>query len=71
VEALAGARRRRRQQGEPWRAGSRARNFEDGALEADGTIDTMKLQPISPLANFSFNYQDFLFTPIAGPPAKE
>jgi CubicO group peptidase (beta-lactamase class C family) len=37
------------------------------ALAADGTIDTMKLRPISPLADFSFNYRDFLFTPTRGP----
>jgi len=51
------------------------KNFEDAyvtfALKPDGTIDTMKLQPISPLADFSFNYQDFLFTPLEAAPAKQ
>lgn len=45
------------------------KDFEDAyvtfALKPDGTIDTMKLQPISPLADFSFDYQDFLFSPVA------
>jgi hypothetical protein len=51
------------------------KNFEDAyvtfALEPDGTIDTMKLRPISPLADFSFDYQDFLFTPVPAPAAKQ
>jgi hypothetical protein len=32
---------------------------------AAGTIDSMKMVPVSPLADFSFDYQDLLFTPVA------
>jgi CubicO group peptidase (beta-lactamase class C family) len=33
------------------------------ALNADGSIDTMKMAAISPLADFSYDFQDFLFRP--------
>jgi len=48
-----------------------AENSRVRRITPDGTIDTMKLQPISPLADFSFNYQDFLFTPLEAAPAKQ
>jgi len=46
------------------------RNIEDAyvsfALKPDGTIEQMKMQVISPLADFSFDYGDLLFTPADG-----
>ncbi|MBO9711624.1 serine hydrolase [Sphingomonas sp.] len=33
------------------------------ALDADGAVKTITLKPVSPLADFSFDYQDLLFTP--------
>lgn len=45
------------------------RQFEDAylsfALKPDGTIDQIKLAAVSPLADFSYDYQDLLFTPVA------
>jgi CubicO group peptidase (beta-lactamase class C family) len=45
------------------------RNIEDAyvtfTLKPDGSIDEVRLQPVSPLADFSFNYKDLLFTPVA------
>jgi hypothetical protein len=35
------------------------------ALNSDGSIDTMKMAAISPLADFSYDFQDFLFRPAA------
>jgi hypothetical protein len=34
------------------------------ALKADGTIEQMKMAPVSPLTDFSFDFQDLLFTPV-------
>jgi len=43
------------------------RNLEDTyvtfALKPDGSIDQVKMQPVSPAADFSYDYQDLLFTP--------
>lgn len=39
-------------------------------LKPDGTIRQMTMQAISPLTDFSFDYQDLLFTPLAAPPAR-
>ena len=33
------------------------------SLEPDGTIERMKMMPVSPLTDFSFDFQDLLFTP--------
>jgi CubicO group peptidase (beta-lactamase class C family) len=33
------------------------------ALKPDGSIDTMKMEAVSPLADFSYDFQDFLFRP--------
>jgi CubicO group peptidase (beta-lactamase class C family) len=33
------------------------------ALKPDGSIDTMKMEPVSPLADFSYDFQDLLFRP--------
>ena len=44
------------------------RQFEDAylsfALKPDGTIDQVKLAAVSPLADFSYDYQDLLLTPV-------
>jgi hypothetical protein len=45
----------------------RNRQIEDAfvtfALNSDGSISNMKMEAVSPLADFSFDYQDLLFTP--------
>ncbi len=45
----------------------RQRTIEDAfvtfALKADGAIESAKMQPVSPLADFSFDYQDLLLKP--------
>ena len=38
------------------------------ALEADSAIRDVRLKPVSPLADFSYDFQDLLFTP-GRPPA--
>ena len=52
----------------------RTRHLEDAyvtfALNPDGSIDRFEMAPVSPLADFSFDYQDLLFRPVrpeAGP----
>jgi uncharacterized protein DUF3471 len=35
------------------------------SLKPDGTIDQMKMAPVSPLTDFSFDFQDLLFSPVA------
>ncbi|MET4569922.1 serine hydrolase [Rhodanobacter soli] len=35
------------------------------ALRPDGSVDHMTMQAISPLADFSYDYQDLYFTPVA------
>jgi len=46
------------------------RNIEDAyitfALNPDGSVDQVKMKAVSPLADFSFDYQDLLFEPAAG-----
>ena len=43
------------------------RNVEDAyvtfALNADGSIERMRMKAISPLADFSYDYQDLMFVP--------
>lgn len=34
------------------------------ALEPDGSIGRMKMLPVSDLTDFSFDFQDLLFTPV-------
>jgi CubicO group peptidase (beta-lactamase class C family) len=34
------------------------------SLDADGKVDRITMKPVSPLADFSFDYQDLLFTPV-------
>jgi CubicO group peptidase (beta-lactamase class C family) len=52
----------------------RDRTIEDAfltfALKPDGTIDHFTMAPVSPLADFSFDYQDLLFVPVAARPGQ-
>jgi hypothetical protein len=45
----------------------RQRNIPDAyvtfALGPDGSIETMKMAAVSPLADFSYDFQDLLFKP--------
>lgn len=40
--------------------------FVTFALKPDGGIERMKMVPVSPLTDFSFDFQDLLFTPAQG-----
>lgn len=40
--------------------------FVTFALKPDGGIERMKMVPVSPLTDFSFDFQDLLFTPVSG-----
>ena len=35
------------------------------SIGADGKVDRVTMKPISPVADFSWDYQDLLFTPVA------
>jgi hypothetical protein len=35
-------------------------------LDADGHVARVTLKPVSPLADFSYDYADLSFTPVAG-----
>ena len=37
------------------------------SLGADGKVDRVTMKPVSPAADFSFDYQDLLFTPAGAP----
>lgn len=37
------------------------------SLDADGKVDRVTMKAVSPLADFSYDYQDLLFTPAAKP----
>jgi CubicO group peptidase (beta-lactamase class C family) len=47
------------------------RSIEDAyvtfSFKPDGTVERVKMQAVSPLADFSFDYQDLLLTPVAKP----
>ncbi len=49
----------------------RTKHLEDAyvtfALTPDGAIDRFQMTAVSPLADFSFDYQDLLFRPVAAP----
>ena len=48
-----------------WRDRSlKADAFVTFALNPDGSIDQMKMAPVSPLTDFSFDFQDLLFKPV-------
>jgi hypothetical protein len=34
------------------------------SLDADGKVDRVTMKPVSPIADFSYDYQDLLFTPV-------
>jgi len=36
------------------------------SIDADGKVDRVTMKPVSPAADFSFDYQDLLFTRVAG-----
>jgi CubicO group peptidase (beta-lactamase class C family) len=36
-------------------------------LDADGKVSTISAKPVSPIADFSFDYKDLLFTPVLKP----
>jgi hypothetical protein len=36
------------------------------SIDADGKVDRVSMKPVSPVADFSSDYQDLLFTPVAG-----
>jgi hypothetical protein len=46
-----------------WREHSIEDAFVTFALNSDGTIDSAKMAAVSPLADFSFDYQDLLLKP--------
>jgi hypothetical protein len=37
-------------------------------LNADGKVERITMKAVSPLADFSYDYQDLLFTPAAQKP---
>jgi hypothetical protein len=39
-------------------------------LDANGKVERVTMKPVSPIADFSYDYQDLLFTPVAAEPAK-
>lgn len=47
-----------------WRDRTLADAFVTFTLRPDGQIDEMKMAAVSPLADFSFDYQDLLFRPV-------
>jgi hypothetical protein len=59
---------------EHWQYDSFIARFDDKGIEpayvtfalgADGTVDRITMKPVSPIADFSFDYGDLLFTPVA------
>jgi len=42
--------------------------FVSFSIGADGKVERVTMKPVSPAADFSWDYQDLLFTPVA--PAK-
>ena len=36
------------------------------ALDKDGKVERVTLKPVSPIADFSWDYQDLSFTPVKG-----
>jgi CubicO group peptidase (beta-lactamase class C family) len=62
---------------EHWQYDTFVTRFDDKALEpayvtfgldADGAVERVTMKPVSPIADFSWDYQDLLFTPKAGQP---
>ena len=49
-----------------WRDRSLAADaFVSFSLKPDGSIEQMKMQAVSPLTDFSYDFQDLLFIPVA------
>ena len=49
-----------------WRDRSLAADaFVYFSLNPDGSIEQMKMKPVSPLTDFSYDFQDLLFTPVS------
>ena len=53
-----------------WRDPTVEDAFLTFALKPDGSIDHFTMMPVSPLADFSFDYQDLYFTPVVLPPVR-
>ena len=58
---------------EHWQYDTFVTRFEDKTIEpayvtfgldADGKVERVTMKPVSPLADFSYDYQDLLFTPV-------
>ncbi|HEX6834415.1 MAG TPA: serine hydrolase [Rudaea sp.] len=58
---------------EHWQYDSFTTKFDDKTIEpayvnfgldADGKVERITMKPVSPLADFSYDYQDLLFTPV-------
>jgi hypothetical protein len=47
-----------------WLDGKVPDAFVTFALRADGSVEQFKMLPFSPAADFSYDYQDLLFTPV-------
>ena len=52
-----------------WRMPTLPDAYVTFSLTPDGAIDTMKIAAVSPLADFSFDFQDLLFRPARAPTA--
>ena len=49
-----------------WRdRGLNADAFVNFSLDADGGIREVRMQPVSPLTDFSFDFQDLRLVPVA------
>lgn len=60
---------------EHWQYDTFVTHFDDKAIEpayvtfnlnAEGKVDRIIMKPVSPLADFSYDYQDLLFRPVEG-----
>jgi len=54
-----------------WRSPNLEDAFVTFSLEPDGSIEHFEMAAVSPLADFSFDYQDLLFVPIPEPPSTD
>jgi Domain of unknown function (DUF3471) len=61
---------------EHWQYDSFITRFDDKTIEpayvifgldVEGKVDRITMKPVSPLADFSYDYQDLLFTPVKRP----
>ena len=42
--------------------------FVTFSIGSDGKVERISMKAVSPIADFSYNYQDLEFTPVASPP---